>query len=369
MSPTTRPADPARPVLVHVVEALAGGVLQSVAQLCWAMHRSFDLHVVHGHRAEMPVDFRDRFPPGTCFVAWPAAREITVSGDAVALVRLVGLLRRIHPAIVHAHSTKAGVHARLACVLLGLPCVYSPRGYSFMRLDISPRGRAAFRGIEWLLGRLPGLSIACGRAEFEQATKVARRAALIPNMIDPTLLPVGPTVGRGSPFTVVMSGRIAPQKNFPFFMAVARMLRDRPIAFLWVGGGNDVPGDLPGNVSITGWTSRRDALASVAAASVYLQTALWEGLPLAVLEAMALGLPVVALASPGSAELIDHGRNGYLIHSAEECAGRLAALLNDPMLRQRMGEASAAMFRSTYSSDVVSGAWLECYGTLLDACP
>ncbi|MBK1614425.1 hypothetical protein CKO44_13195 [Rubrivivax gelatinosus] len=91
------------------------------------------------------------------------------------------------------------------------------------------------------------------------------------------------------------------------------------------------------------------ALALVASARVLIMPSLWEGLPLLPMEAMALGVPVVATRSPGTAEVIDDGRTGVLVASGDECAltQQVRGLLGDEQRwrtlqangLQRVGEA------------------------------
>ncbi|MBZ8143207.1 glycosyl transferase family 1, partial [Rubrivivax gelatinosus] len=80
-----------------------------------------------------------------------------------------------------------------------------------------------------------------------------------------------------------------------------------------------------------------------------IMPSLWEGLPLLPMEAMALGVPVVATRSPGTAEVIDDGRTGVLVASGDECAltQQVRGLLGDEQRwrtlqangLQRVGEA------------------------------
>jgi glycosyltransferase involved in cell wall biosynthesis len=78
----------------------------------------------------------------------------------------------------------------------------------------------------------------------------------------------------------------------------------------------------------------------LAQAGVFVLPSTFEGQPLALLQAMAAGLCCIASDIPGSRDLIRHGETG-LLHSAgnaEALAGRLALALDDPALRQRLGE-------------------------------
>jgi glycosyltransferase involved in cell wall biosynthesis len=77
---------------------------------------------------------------------------------------------------------------------------------------------------------------------------------------------------------------------------------------------------------------------------VYLMTSEYEGLPIALLEAMALGKPVVSTPVGGIAEVVESGKTGLLapVGSIAELSDCVAQLLDDPDLRMRMGRRAAA---------------------------
>ena len=89
----------------------------------------------------------------------------------------------------------------------------------------------------------------------------------------------------------------------------------------------------------------RQMHARMAGASLYAMTSRREGLPMVLLEAMAIGLPAVAYDCPtGPRDVIADGVDGYVVRDGDEeaLAGRLAMLMDDPEARRRMGEAARA---------------------------
>jgi glycosyltransferase involved in cell wall biosynthesis len=96
---------------------------------------------------------------------------------------------------------------------------------------------------------------------------------------------------------------------------------------------------LAGRLILTGL--RRDVPELMAAFDVFVLSSLWEGLPRVLPQALATGLPVVATAIDGSAEVIEHGANGLLTPPGEPAALARAVLqlLQDRSLAQRIGEA------------------------------
>jgi glycosyltransferase involved in cell wall biosynthesis len=107
---------------------------------------------------------------------------------------------------------------------------------------------------------------------------------------------------------------------------------------------------------------REAVLARVSRAQVFCQTSLWEGLPIALLEAMALGLPVLAWPAVGNRELVVEGETGYTCRTAEEFATRLRALADDPGRRAALGAAGRARIVRQHDAAVVALQWASIYG-------
>ena len=77
------------------------------------------------------------------------------------------------------------------------------------------------------------------------------------------------------------------------------------------------------NVTITGWLSRDEVTDELAKSDVYLSTALWEGLPFAVLEAMNLKKPLILSHCTGNVDLVSNDYNGFVFHSKNEAIQRI----------------------------------------------
>jgi glycosyltransferase involved in cell wall biosynthesis len=149
------------------------------------------------------------------------------------------------------------------------------------------------------------------------------------------------------------------RQKAPFdFVAAARAVRDRvpDACFLIVGDGalrRDVLRrisalGLQGVVRLLGW--RRDVPAILAAADVFLLTSRWEGLPLAAVEAMLAGTPVVATAVDGTPEAVADGETGYLVPPGDPdaAADRVAQLLRHPGAAEQMGRAGPERARHRF---------------------
>jgi glycosyltransferase involved in cell wall biosynthesis len=112
---------------------------------------------------------------------------------------------------------------------------------------------------------------------------------------------------------------------------------------------------------------RRDWRMYLPACDVFVLPSHYEGLPLSLLEAMAEGVPVVASRVGGIPEIVEHGKNGYLIEpeDAKGLGRTLADLWSHPEWRGAVGNAAARIVAERFSSASMGDAYLQVYGELL----
>ena len=144
-------------------------------------------------------------------------------------------------------------------------------------------------------------------------------------------------------------GRLDPQKGFEFLIqAAAIVVAQAPNVRFAIAGEGALRKDLEGQISSLGLQNhfrligfRTDVADFLAALDIYAISSLWEGLPLALLEAMQLGKPAVATVVGGIPEVTQDHVNGLLVPVRD--SGKLAAaileLVRDPELRSRLGRA------------------------------
>jgi glycosyltransferase involved in cell wall biosynthesis len=172
-------------------------------------------------------------------------------------------------------------------------------------------------------------------------------------------------------------GRLSPEKNLAVFLRMAALLRPRRAGDGWrcvvVGEGPARPGleDLAASLGLGGRVifagEQDDVAAALAAMDLFVMTSDTEGMPNAVLEAMAAGLPVVATRVGGTPEVVVPGETGYLLprRDAEGMAGRVAALLDDPGERRRLGEAGRERVTRDFSAETMVRATCALYEEVL----
>lgn len=121
---------------------------------------------------------------------------------------------------------------------------------------------------------------------------------------------------------------------------------------------------LPAEVIRTGWIDREQALHYMAMLDIYVQTSRWEGLSYAMLEAMAMGKPVVATDIPPNRAIIQHGITGLLGKDADTLTAHVRTLLNDADMRQRMGAAARDYVHTHHNAASTYAAYRQLYHRL-----
>lgn len=349
---------------------------------CQPLHSGVPQHVLDLVRSLDPARFSPALACPRESVLWDALAGSGVElhpisparrpgpADLRTLLTLLRLVRRFD--VIHGHSAKAGFLARLAAALTGRRdrCVFTPHGWSFWSAD-GAAGRLYLalerlaagwcRTIVTLSGdeRDAGLAKGVGRTGLY---------AVIPNGVDLARFaaPPAPVPGR-----IVMVGRFAPPKRHDLVLqAFADVRRGHPGAELWlVGDGEGRPAAerLAATLGVAEATRflgvREDVPELLAQAACAVLASDYEGCPLAPIEAMAAGVPVVATGVGGVPEVVEHGVTGIVTApgSAPALAEALAGVLGDPAGAAQMGAAGRARAQARFSRERMAAATAAIY--------
>jgi glycosyltransferase involved in cell wall biosynthesis len=300
-------------------------------------------------------------------------REVSLRNDLLAVRRLYQLFREQRPQIVHTHMAKAGTAGRLAARMAGVPIVlHTYHGHVFHSY-FSPLRTAFFLNIERVLARLTDRIIAVGEKQRQELAGygVAPIHKIVPIPLGLQLEPMlGAEQERGAlrrelglngvHQLVGIVARLVPIKAHEIFLeAAAEVLRQRPeTRFLIVGDGERRQEleararalGLDGAALFLGW--RRDMRRVFADLDVVVLSSLNEGSPVAVIEAMAAGRPVVSTDVGGVGEVVTPGQSGLLVppRDSRALAEAVSRLLGDPAAAERMGQAARAAVYPRYSA-------------------
>lgn len=353
-------------ILQFITRLDLGGAQEVCLEQCRVLlERGHEVHLLTGPGGELSPAARSI--AGLELHVWPEfAHAVRLLPDLRCLVRLVRLLK--HGGgfdVLHTHSSKAGLVGRLGARVAGTPprVIHHVHGWSFNPTQPAPL-RLAFVLLERLAARPGFLLVACSHATNEQgrAARIGRDAdrRVVVNGIDRqqnlkrrNRTALRRRLGLGPRDVLFLQlGNLKPQKDpLTFARAAVRAGPRLRRARFWIAGGGPLGaaaveiawrGGLESRFRLLGW--RRDVTELLAAADVLVLTSRFEGLPIALLRAMAAGLPVVATAVDGTPEAVEAGRTGFLVRpeDPDAVAEALVALGRSPALRRRMGSSARA---------------------------
>jgi glycosyltransferase involved in cell wall biosynthesis len=300
--------------------------------------------------------------------------------EAALVAALVGYLRRHRPDVFFGYTIKPVTYGGIAARLAGVPHRYalvSGLGYAFIAQE-----RLAHRALGVVVRRLYRLGLAgCDAvffqnpddlADFERLRLLparARRVVVNGSGVDldqyrATPLPAGPPV-------VLFTGRLLRDKGVFELVDAARLLKARrpDLRVQLLGGIDHNPTsvtqadldawDREGVVEYLGET--KDVRPYLAAASVLVLPSYREGTPRSVLEAMAMGRPVVVTDVPGCREAVRDGDNGFLVPAFDPAAlaAAIERLVADPEQLRQMGARARQSVEARYDARDVSAAMLR----------
>jgi glycosyltransferase involved in cell wall biosynthesis len=340
----------ARPVaVVHVLarDALAGTELM-VAAL--AEHSDPAL-------VRTTVVLLDRPGPVAERLAAAGVPVLSLGGGAGALVALARHVRRHRIDVLCGYGFRTGLATRVLARALSpaTSVVTGVRGLyvtEIERLD-SPRGRLVM-AVERATTPLVDAYVAnsAGALDVLAAHGVDRaRLRWIPNGIDAGRWPLPDRTGRADPPTVLCVGRFIAIKRQADLVEAAALLRARGVRarFVFAGTGPTLGAvqarvralDLTDDVAFLGGCTPERVAQALADADVACLVSSQEGMPGAVMEAMASALPVVGTRVNGIADLVRDGETGLLVPPADPAAlaAALERLVGDTALRQALGAA------------------------------
>jgi glycosyltransferase involved in cell wall biosynthesis len=303
----------------------------------------------------------------------PLGREINPLDDLIALARMVQLVRQLQPDVVHTHMAKAGTVGRLAARICGVPLiVHTYHGHVFHSY-FSPGKTRIFLTIERVLGLATHRIIVVGDGQRDEIASygVAPLSKLESIPLGLELSPfLRADVARGAlrcelglgpevPLVGIVA-RLVPIKAHEVFLEAATRIRASlpAVQFLVIGDGERRQElerlaqklHLTASVRFLGW--RRDMLCVYADLDVVGLTSLNEGSPVALIEALAAGRPVVSSSVGGVPEVVIHGQTGLTVPAADPAvfAAAVLTLLEDRPLAEKLGAAGRQHVYPRYDS-------------------
>ncbi len=368
----------AGPRILHVNNTLRdiGGAEECVVRLAQGLRdRGFEVFVALTDDRGVLADRLRGVPVTTLYRPRRSVVRLPLflADVILVIVRLRRLMKQLKIDVLQTHLPDSDLLALAAARLAGVPVrLYTFHSTQFMpqRRRTSLRRRLRLRATRLgaaLATRLVAVSEAIGDNMVALAGLSRNRISVIPNGISPREFKAGADpiavrrefgLGPDQPLIVTV-GHLHSYKNQAMLIrAAARMSRSAPEARFLIAGEGDMRPRLEGLRDRLGlensvWLPgrRRDVPSLLAAADVFVLTSRWEGLPVSVLEAMALARPVVVTRAPGCIEVVRDGLTGFVVEQDDDqaLARRLIQLLNDPELAGEMGRRGLGRVEAAYS--------------------
>ena len=300
-------------------------------------------------------------------------REVHLLKDIQALWQLTCLFWQERPALVHTHTSKAGVLGRVAAWIAKVPIiVHTPHGHVFYG-HFGPIRSWLFLQIERVLGAITDRLIALTDAErqdhLDRDVGKADRFAVVPSGIDRERFGLARAQGKQQPdwfgcppdaLIVGSVGWLTDIKGHKYLIeAVSKLKKDFPSLHLVIVGSGDRHEALLKLAQLAGLGDavhflghRDDVEACLAGMDLFVLPSLNEGMGRALVEAMAAGLPVIASCVGGIPAVISHAHTGLLVPpgNADALADAIRLLLDQPNWARQLGLAAGRSVDSRYGS-------------------
>jgi len=354
--------------ICHVITRLIiGGAQENTLLTCAGLHE-------RGHRVTL-ISGPTRGPEGSLverargggyeFIELPELiRAVNPWMDMRARRCLAMEFQRLRPAIVHTHSSKAGILGRLAAADARVPrIVHTIHGMSFNRTQPWPV-RRAYAWLEWLTARRTHAIVAVADAMIDQsvAAGICRRDKLL-------TVYSGMEVGQFTPHVELRAAarrawgvtddqvvvgtvaRLFRRKGYEQLIPVmARAAARAPrLHFVWIGDGAQRAEyeaelarlGLTARTTLVGLIPPADVPQMLAGCDLLAHTSQWEGLPRAVVQALLMQVPAVAFDIDGTPEVVLDGQTGRCVplNDLDAFSEALCDLAADADLRRRLGRA------------------------------
>ena len=362
--------------VLHLIDHMgAGGAQRIVLDLAESRGAGIEMAIASLRSHCLPEAASRMDQAGVSYTALQLTRR-----NPLGISRLWRLIRRWQPDIVHSHLEVSNTLSVIASLFEGdtRPCLVN-----HLHNDPCLQHSAAYRLAGWLLAPhfdahiVPTRTIAIS---VEKAFgKRHQSLEIIPNGIDPAWLEKGPTrrtaaLRDGAKRVIGTIGRLVPQKSTrTLLQATPKLLAAEPSTRIIVVGDGPLMPELKAeaselgiekSVSFLGYSG--DLVSIYSALDVFVLPSRYEGFPISLLEAMAMGTPVVATNIIGNTDALENGKNGLLVpyDSPEDLASAILQLLSDDILRNALCENARKYVRECCTRDIFAARVESLYARL-----
>jgi glycosyltransferase involved in cell wall biosynthesis len=314
------------------------------------------------------------------FIAFNVKRYHRFSPSII--VRLYQLMKKRHIHVVRTHKYRASLYGRIAGWLAHVPVIVTSVHGNY-RKDVRVERRIANR----ILSRITDKIVAVSESIKQDITRYDKidpfKILVVHNGVDTSkFVPHGTFHNIRKEFSIAdrdallgFIGRLVPAKGLEYLInAVSLCRKERNnIKLLIVGRGSLLDRLLDksrehgihGSIIFTG--ERRDIPDILSCIDIFVMPSLAEGLPNSLIEAMAMGKPIIATTAGGIPEVIEHGMNGLLVppRDTDSLATAIKMLLDDTQLAEKIGKRARIFVENNLSIQATAKKWESLYTSLL----
>ncbi|WP_423813597.1 glycosyltransferase family 4 protein [Psychrobacter sp. 219-2-C] len=374
-----------------IIASYPGSILKFRGALIKALQdKGFEIHIAAPEFEIFPEEYESLTALGYVVHHIPMQRTGTNPlNDAKTLSALYLLMKKIKPSHVMGYTIKPVIYGSLAAKLARVPhrfALITGLGYAFQGADEQDYKKS---NLQKIMHKLYSIALASTHKVFFQnpddEALFRTMKILQPKASTTVVNGSGVDISEYSvqPFATIddmliprflLIARLLGDKGVREYAQAAKIIKDKyPQAqFDLVGWIDDNPDAIEQqeldswiNAGLFNfWGKLNDVKPAIAASSIYVLPSYREGTPRTVLEAMAMGRPIITTDAPGCRETVIDGYNGYLVpvKAVEELAAAMERFIVNPALVIKMGKASRQLVEEKFDVDAVNQSMLEAMG-------
>ncbi|MDB6223325.1 glycosyltransferase [Lactobacillus amylovorus] len=348
--------------ILYFVEAFGGGIFTYLVNLTNELCDEYDIYIAYGLRKQTPKNFKKYFDKRIHLIkVQNYQRSISLLRDTKALLEMKRIANKVKPDIIHLNSSKAGILGRFLFRNSNVPVFYTPHGYSFLMADISNQKKAFYKLLEKAFAFKNIETIACSKGEYEITKELTSNATYVDNGINLKEFD-GINMDHQTNFDhlkIATLGRISLQKNPVMFNRIAESFPN--VDFIWIGDGELRDKLTTPNIKVTGWVDNKTALNYLADTDIFILTSLWEGLPMALLEAMYMKKICIVSDVVGNRDVIHDEQNGYICDSVNDFIKKVKSISTDRLMLPELIKKAHDDVVNHYNSTVMANEYKKIY--------
>ena len=284
--------------------------------------------------------------------------------DVVCFYQIFKAVYKERPDVIHCHSAKGGIMGRIIGSIFGIKTFYTPHAFSFLSSQNSSSKRF-FIFVEKLT-RCNAIVLACSNSEAllaKQIVNYPENRVLVWHNSVPDIKNIVKSADSSDEVILCTVGRPSFQKNTLFLLEVLKeVLKKKPFVQLHIlGVGHFSPmlsevqkyiaeNQLGESVTLIPWLQPIEAFSHINKSLIYISTSRYEGLPLSVIEAMALGKPIIASNVVGNKDCVRDGYNGFLVDfNVDLFVEKICTILDDNDLLRHLSFNSRKMYEDDFN--------------------